>query len=675
MLQRQSAEQVLRRDELSRSADTKLATPSVQSQLLGFVKKCFSDASLYRQSEGVDEMLLDAMRRRKGEYAPDVLAKYKAQGNSTIWIPLTEQKCNAAEAWMSDVLMPYGDRIWTVQPTTIPALKDEVVAEVVNEVVNMAQAQLAADPTFQPDEDWARGQAEVIRAQLEGDVKEEAVERANKMADQIQDQLEESDWFGVFKDFLSNVVTYGTGLLKGPVVRPTPKLVWEGNTPVVQKNNDPGVEAPNPLDIYPSPRSSDVPDGFIIERIRTERASISALRELPYYQTAEIDRLLTDHPDGLVTTQATDAERATLERKPDASATRSDREVELFEFWGPIPGKYLREWGIPEAKDTEDYEFQVIWSSEYVLKVMPNPDPLGRRPYHKAPYKRVVGSFWGKGIPTLMKASQDRANAAQRAIVDNMGLCAGPQIVVDVARLPAGERVTHIYPRKVWLTTNENNLTTKPVDFFQPESNVAELTQIYASAVQDAELESGVPAYNYGSDQVSGAGRTVSGLSMLMNASARGIKESFSNIDQKGVGPLIERFYVWNMLYNPDESIKGDLQVVTRGATGTLLREMTLQKTTEFLDRTNNATDMQIIGIEGRAKVLRKSAELLNIGVEDVVPSEDELEQKIREAMLRQQQAPPQMGMGQPQPSQPPGANYAGTQPRQESAEVPIPPG
>ena len=126
---------------------------------------------------------------------------------------------------------------------------------------------------------------------------------------------------------------------------------------------------------------------------------------------------------------------------------------------------------------------------------------------------------------------------------------------------------------------------------------------------------------------------------MLLNAARRGIKEAFANIDQRAVGPLVERFYVWNMMFNEDPEIKGDLNVVTRGATGMLLREIQLQKVSEFMDRTNNPIDQQIIGIEGRADLLRVMADLMHLENRDIIPTEQELKTRVEQAQQEQAQA------------------------------------
>ncbi len=378
---------------------------------------------------------------------------------------------------------------------------------------------------------------------------------------------------------------------------------------------------------------------------------------------------MTSVPNGQEEEDDNSSTRKDLEDKAEQS-TKSDNEYTVYEFWGPVPGEHLKNWGITSAKDGIDYEFQVMWSGNYILKVMANPDPLNRRPYHKATFKRTVGSFWGRGVPQLMRGSQDRANAAIRSLITNMGMASGPQAVVDVSRLAKGERVTDLFPRRVWQTTNEFNLNAKPVDFMIIPSNAGELQAVYDRAVKDADTESGVPAYNYGSDQMSGPARTVGGLSILMNAAARGIKEAFSDIDQNAINPLITRFYVWNMLYSEDEAVKGDLNVVAKGASGMLLRELQLQKLTEFMDRTNNPLDQQILGIEGRAGLLRKQAKLLNIDTTDIVPSEDEMERRVAQAQQEQAQQQAMMQRASPQggpPSQGPGFNLQGTTPRDEA--------
>jgi len=649
--------------DLKPDAADRLVKGAGSEKLLGFVKNAFTTAQQERNTSNVEARLMDALRRRKGQYSSEDQKAYEEQGTAIVYVPLTERKCNGAEAWMGDVLLPYGDRIWALEPTPLPDLPDSVLNSIVEKVMEEVITTVRSSG-IPPTPDQVEQLSRSMREEVEARRWKAAKKRAGNMEKAIGDQLLESDWIRVFKDFISHTVTFGTGFLKGPVVRSVKTLRWEGDQPVVDQEQKPLAEAPSPLDIYPSPEATEVLDGYIIERSRMSRTSVGELRDLQGYQPEQIDALMQDSRGGSsVAEMQADDERARLEEKPDRSH-QYDSLIEVFEYWGPVEGELLKEWGVSGAKSGRDYEFQIIWSGDHVLKVMPNPDPLGRRPYHKAVYKRVVGSFWGNGIPHLMESSQDRANATMRSLVTNMGVASGPQAEIDVSRLPDGEDISNIHPLKIWQTTNEQGSATPAVRFFQPSSNATELQATYLQAISDAELESGVPTHAALSEQVPGAGRTASGLSMLLNAASRGIKEAFANIDQRAVGPLVERFYVWNMMFNEDPEIKGDLNVVTRGATGMLLREIQLQKVSEFMDRTNNPIDQQIIGIEGRADLLRVMADLMHLENRDIIPTEQELKTRVEQAQQEQAQA---TALQQQQASAAGGGpNTLGTTPTQE---------
>ncbi|MFP3670459.1 hypothetical protein SB717_35820, partial [Priestia sp. SIMBA_032] len=90
-------------------------------------------------------------------------------------------------------------------------------------------------------------------------------------------------------------------------------------------------------------------------------------------------------------------------------------------------------------------------------------------------------------------------------------------------------------------------------------------------------------------------------LSMLMESANKGIKDAIRHIDRGVVRRVIEALWLFNMRYSDDNAIKGDCKVVARGANAMLQREQTLNARTQFLSFTNNPTDMQILGLEGRA--------------------------------------------------------------------------
>jgi hypothetical protein len=172
---------------------------------------------------------------------------------------------------------------------------------------------------------------------------------------------------------------------------------------------------------------------------------------------------------------------------------------------------------------------------------------------------------------------------------------------------------------------------------FQVESRAGELIQIYDRANKMADDDSNVPAYAYGNDEVAGAGKTSSGLSMLMNAAGRGMKDARANMDKAEVG-IIKRFFVWNMLYNDDPNIKGDAEVVSRSTMGLLLRELQQVRIAEFMDRMLNPTFTEIVPKHYYIEVMREYAELLQMDTDKVLPTTEEIKKLVQENIERAQQ-------------------------------------
>jgi hypothetical protein len=215
-------------------------------------------------------------------------------------------------------------------------------------------------------------------------------------------------------------------------------------------------------------------------------------------------------------------------------------------------------------------------------------------------------------------------NAAARALVNNMGISSGPQVEVNVERLPPNEDITTLSPWKIWQTINDPVGSSAPaIRFTQPDSRATELVGVYDKFSRLADDHSGIPAYVYGDLNVQGAGRTSSGLSMLMGAAGKGIRQVVMHIDSDVVKPIVMRQFVYNMRYDEDESIKGDVTVIAKGAINLAVKETVNIRRIEFLNATANPVDMEIMGKEGRATILREVAKGLQMSAEDVIPSRE----------------------------------------------------
>lgn len=627
--------------------------------LAAHIRKCWEAAR--RAKEPIQQELLDDLRRKKGEYSPAKLAAIRKQGGSEIYMRLTPLKCKTAKAWIKDVLQPAGDKPWGLEPTPLPDIPPEVqdgimqqaIAQVQDEAIAMGFA--PADPQLV---DVIKGRMQEMQVWIEQRAKDIVDERAAKMETKIEDQLHEGGFRKAFDEFIDHLTTFKSAFMKGPVMRKARSMKWEqgpeGWKPAVIETIRPECYAPSPFDIYPSPDATSVQDGYLIERHRLSRTELVNMKGIEGYNEEAINAVLDEYGrGGLKDWIIGDQERARLEGRPNREMEPGET-IDALQFWGNVQGKMLAEWGMPEeqvADPLAEYNIEAWLVGRWVIRAYINEDKLGRRPYYSTSFETVPGAIWGNSLPHSIADAQDVCNGVARALSNNVGLSSGPQVGINVQRFAAGEKVEEMYPWRQWQFTNHSTgVSEPPIWFFQPESNADELLRVFEYFSKFADVASGIPAYSHGDAQVGGAGNTASGLSMLMSSAAKGIKSVISNTDIDVLSPMVTQYYDYNMEFDPDQNIKGDLKVVARGASALFIKEQQQVRRGEFIQNTNNPTDMQIIGLKGRAELLRGAAKALDLPVEKIVPKDEELQNimQAEQAAMQQQGAQTLGPDGQP---------------------------
>jgi len=596
--------------------------------LAAYIRQCWDAARLAKRP--IEEKMLAALRQRNGEYEPEKLQQICAQGGSQIFMMITEVKCRAAESWLRDILLDNGSPPWDLQPTPIPELSPAQVAELqalFAERVLKIVAELGKAPTIEE----MREIKEMVAQEYRFALLREAQNRADRMKIKIQDQFAEGGWEKAFNEFITDLVTYPAAFIKGPIVRRQRVLRWKtdatGRTVVeTVERLAPEFERVDPFRIYPEPGISDINDGYIIELHRMTRSDLADLIGVPGYDEDAIRKVLEEGSSAQWVDDGVEFQKLEEERKYHTHM-RPTEEFEVLEFWGKVSGKMLVEWGLPEEEvpdQAREYDANVWMAGNYVIKAVLNYDPLGEKPYVKTSFIKCPGSFWGKGIPEIIADLQNVCNAAARALVNNMGISSGPQVEVNIERLPPNEDITTMVPWKIWQTINDPVGSNAPaIRFTQPDSRATELMAVYEKFSRLADEHSGIPSYIYGDLNVHGAGRTSSGLSMLMGAAGKGIRQVVMHIDSDIIKPIVRRQFIYNMRYDEDESIKGDVEVIAKGAINLAVKETVNIRRIEFLNATANPVDLEIIGKEGRAAILREVAKGLQMPVDDIVPSRD----------------------------------------------------
>lgn len=626
--------------------------------LVGHIGKCWSAARDARDNTTLQRML-KAMRARRGEYDPDKASAIAQMGGSDIFMGITAVKCRAASSWLRDVLASTGtERPWSVRPTPVPDLPPTINERIVQSVAQQL-AQVMAAGINVSDEQLLQAMADT-REEAKNAIMEEARRRADLMADKMEDQLIEGGFIEALDQFLEDIVTFPAAFLKGPIIRRRKTLQWVPNgqdfKPDVKETLKLEWERVSPFNIFPSPAAVTVNDGYLIEKHQLSRDDLNALIGVDGYDDKSIREVLREYGEGGLRDWTTnDAAIADAEGKPMTVAGNDDLLIDALQFWGPVSGKMLREWGMSDTEvpdETQEYHVEAWLIGRYCIKAVLNYDPLCRRPYYKASYEEIPGNFWGNSVTDLVADTQTIVNATARAIVNNMGVASGPQVQINIDRLAQGEDVTSLTPWRIWQTTsNPAGTNEDPVKFFQPDSRIAELMAVFEKFSALSDEYSGLPKYMAG-DSAGGAGRTASGLSMLMGNAGKSIKQVVANIDIGVMTPLLVQLYDHNMRYAEDPDLKGDVEIVARGAASLINKENAQVRRNEFLMSTMNPVDIQIMGVEGRAAVLREAAKNLDMDVDKVVPSLTKLRAQMAAMAATQMKAagsPP--ALGGPSPS------------------------
>ena len=639
------------KEALERAAERSRLEPKLQA-LAHLIKTAFQRAQDHRQTIGITDRILDSKRQVKGEYDPETLTEIDKQGGSKQFFNITATKTSTALAWIVDVMFGSGDKPWSLTHTPIPELPTDT-SEFFMERINAKFPTKDGDPKPDPLE-FAQFTLDLYDEELKTIV-EDAKERVARHETKIEDQLIDGEFATALQDFLQNLTTFPVGILKGPTIRRKDKLTYEKGQAVVKSTDISCWDAPSPFDIYPSPGARNPNEGYIIEMVRFDRAALSAMKGLEGWNNAAIDGALLDegtngtgndiHHAAL---HAHESERADLENRDHDRPGRTGAPIEGLEYWGTASTDMLLEWGFKKGKDEElpenagitDYhEICAILIGDNVVKTTLNPDPLKRRPYMVTSFEKQAGEFWGKSIAEKMEDVQKVYNATNRALVNNLALASGFMVAYDIAALPSGDFLLDMEPHKVYQYQGSKTGGRNPVTFFQPDSNATELLAVAEHFAQQSDDRTLIPRFAHGNDDVSGAGSTASGLNMLMQAAARGIKRVILNVDKDIIREAILRQYTWNLLHLPDESLKADAAVVPQGALAALIRESTQLRRQEALASTNNPTDLALMGMEGRANLLRESFSGLDMDVDKLVLPKDEIRRRAEQSI--DDQAPP----------------------------------
>ena len=636
------------------------------SKIIPFIMERYRRADDYRQQD--ETRWLRSYRNYRGLYGSDV--QFTEAEKSRVFIKVTKTKTLAAYGQIVDVLFAGNKFPLSVDPTELPdgvvdnvhfdpKLPEQLSDRDVNPYGFVGDGkEIPAGSTEQSlvdslgpladDLEGIEGLKNGVGKTTSSVTFSPAMIAAKKMQKKIQDQLEESSASKHLRSTAFEMALFGTGVMKGPfaVDKEYPKWDDDGEyNPTIK--TVPQVSHVSVWNFYPDPDANNMDEAqFVIERHKMSRTQMRALKKRPYFRSAVIDEAIQ---------MGENYDKESWEDDlSDYAPEHGTERFEVLEYWGMCDTEMLVDQGVEipsELEDADELQTNVWICNGKLLRMVINPFKPSRIPYMAAPYELNPYSFFGVGIAENMDDTQTLMNGFMRMAVDNAVLSGNLLIEVDETNLVPGQDLS-VYPGKVF--RRQGGAPGQAI-FGTKFPNVAgENLQLFDKARVLADESTGLPSFSHGQTGVSGVGRTASGISMLMNAAGSGIKNVIKNVDDYLLRPLGEGLFRFNMQFDYDSDIKGDLEVKARGTESLMANEVRSQRLMQFMQVASSPTLAPFAKFDYIIREIAKSMEL----------DPDKVTNNMNEAAIQaelmkafQQPAPeagaPQQG-GQPAPA---GAN------------------
>ncbi|MDB9962811.1 hypothetical protein OAD41_00105 [bacterium] len=664
-------------DEVTAAEDGVKSIFESRPSVVAFVEERFRRSEDSRR--GDEDRWLRAYRNYRGLYGPDV--QFTDTEKSRIFVKVTKTKTIAAYGQIVDVLFGNNNFPLTVNPTVLPDGVSESVhinlapnAEKAGDTLKVVTEDKPSTPylldgtnKLKPGETLAdlknrlgpleEKLSSVSDKIVEGDgtgpttvTFHPAMIAAKKMEKKIHDQLLESGASIHLRSMAFEQALLGTGVMKGPfaVDKEYPNWDDEGNYDPIIKTV-PECEHVSVWNFYPDPEASSMQDAeYVVQRHKMSRTQIRQLKSRPYFMNESIQQAIAKGADYI-------QKHWEMAMSDDSTQPDSER-WEVLEFWGFVDVEHLEENGVKipkEYKNLDELNCNIWVCNGEVIRFVLNPFKPSNIPYYAVPFEHNPYSFFGIGIAENMDDTQTLMNGFMRMSIDNAALSGNLIIEVDESNLVPGQDLS-IYPGKVF--RRQGGAPGQAI-FGTKFPNVAqENLQLFDKARALADESTGFPSFAHGQTGVSGVGRTASGISMLMSAANGSIRTVVKNVDDYLLRPLGKAFFAFNMQFDFDEEIKGDLEVKAAGTESLMANEVRSQRLMQFLQVAQNPTLAPFAKMDYIIREIAKSMDLdpskVTNSMQDAAIQAEILKGFNQPAPAPEGASPPEMGGQDPQSPQ-----------------------
>lgn len=554
--------------------------------------------------DGIDDANRGTTRMVKGRNMSDGPREQVANSEatrSTVFLKMTRPYVDAASARVGDMLLPTDDRNFAVEHSPVPDLvaKQQDMRPVGADGQPLPAGTSPAAVPPQPPQRFGQRIASIFGmgqpapapaapqrtvADMANEIIDKAKVSAERAQTQIDDWLTDCRYHAEVRLVIEGASKVGTGILKGPipaVVRRRAAIQGpRGWTVQMVDKTKPQSKFISHWNFFPDPNcGTNIQKGaYTWECDDITARGLRELKRDPKYIAEMIDLCLEVGPCNPV-----DGTR----KLPEGQKVDDGDLFQIWYYYGQVSRKDMEAAGCKCETGREMYPAMVTMVDSQVVRISLSQLDSGEFPYDIMVWQARTDHWAGVGVARQMRECQKGANAAVRNLMDNAGLSAGPQIIVDRRKIVPANGRWEITPRKLWWANTEDDGepledARKAFMIINIETRQQELMEILMFWLREAEEVTGLPMLLQGHMGEAGKTDKVGIVNVLNNNGSTVLRRIARNFDDRLTEPHIGRYYEFLLIYGPDDA-KGDFTIDARGSSALVQRELQSQQLVQIL--------------------------------------------------------------------------------------------
>lgn len=461
------------------------------------------------------------------------------------------------ESRLCDMLVPTNDSTWDLVPTP---------------------EEDTAPPDGQTVDQWQQAMPQT---------RDDQTARCEKMKAVIQDQMAACNAPRVLRRCIRDACRLGTGLVMGPLNAVHVKRTFAGGQAQMRitERTIPEVREGDPWFFFPEMTQTAEKASFAHYLHIMSSVDLYKLAETPGFDREEIAKVIASEPEfGEIAVNIRNRANLAGESEP------MEGRYPVWRYTGIIDRKFINKaLGLMPKTDDKDLPPMIVgdiwYSGSSILKAKISPLFAAkdfRIPYFVYSPFPADDTMFGYSIPYLGRDSQRSAKAAWTMGLHNASVSSGPLVIARQGALRSKDGKPGIRGPK-WFDVmpdfsqiDLNNLVT----VINIPNNAGQAFEIFerAQALMDEELNTLQWASPESSEQVN----TNLQFSSLMNNRTILQRRASAIADDELFCPMVERFVLWNNLYNQRTDIQGDFDVIPLCQSVRLVKDIQAQQTMWF---------------------------------------------------------------------------------------------